>query len=72
MFSSFRWVRVVSLRQNEFRTVTELAASAIALMLTIELGVAIACAAAFFAPRQAGESDPPDRHNRGGTGRPPV
>jgi hypothetical protein len=38
---------------------TELAAFVMALMLTVELGLAIALGAAWLSARQPGESDPP-------------
>jgi hypothetical protein len=40
---------------------TELAAFVMALMLTVELGLAIAFGAAWLAARQRGKSDPPSR-----------
>jgi len=57
LFLPFRWITRLSLRQGELHTMTELAAVVIALMLTIELAVAIACAAAWLAAREVGESD---------------
>jgi len=45
---------------------TELAASAIALMLDVELAVAIACAAAWFELRQKGEGRPAKQVDVGG------
>jgi len=68
LFLSFRIVSILSLRQDEFQIMTELAACAIALMLTIELAVAIACAVAWLAAREAGESDLSDRHDRSAAG----
>ena len=44
LFLPFRWVNTLSLRHDELYTMTELATSALALMLTIEVGVAIAFA----------------------------
>jgi hypothetical protein len=49
---------------------TEIATSAIALMLTIEVGVAIAFAAAWFTWQQVGESAPSDRHDPAPVSRP--
>jgi hypothetical protein len=49
----------MSQRQDESEAMTELTAFLMALMLTIELGLAIAFGAAWLAARQRGESDPP-------------
>jgi hypothetical protein len=49
----------MSQRHDELETMTELAAFLMALMLTVELGLAIALWAAWLAARQPGESDPP-------------
>jgi hypothetical protein len=55
LFLPFRWVSTLSKRQDGWQPMTELAASAIALMFDVELAVAIACAAAWFELRQASE-----------------
>jgi hypothetical protein len=47
----FRNGSILSLSQDEFRTMTELAAFAMALMLTVELGLAIALVVAWLAAR---------------------
>jgi hypothetical protein len=49
----------MSQRHDELGTMTELAAFVMALMLTVELGLAIALGAAWLSARQPGESDPP-------------
>jgi hypothetical protein len=49
----------MSQRHDELETMTELAAFVLALMLTVELGLAIAFGAAWLAARQPGESAPP-------------
>jgi hypothetical protein len=49
----------MSQRHDELETMTELAAFLMALMLTVELGLAIGFGAAWLATRLPGESDPP-------------
>jgi hypothetical protein len=49
----------MSQRHDELEAMTELAAFLMALMLTVELGLAIAFVAAWLTARQPGESDPP-------------
>jgi len=49
----------MSQRHDEFEAMTELAVFLMALMLTVELGLAIAFGAAWLAARQPGESNPP-------------
>jgi hypothetical protein len=49
----------MSQRHDELETMTELAAFVMALMLTVELGLAIALGAAWLSARQPSESDPP-------------
>ena len=56
LFLPFRRVNTLSLRHDEVHTKTELATFAIALILTIEVGVASAFAAAWFTWQQVGES----------------
>jgi hypothetical protein len=48
----------MSQHHDRLETMTELAAFVMALMLTVESGVAIAFGAAWPATRQPGESDP--------------
>jgi hypothetical protein len=55
----FRHFRSVSQRHDELETMTELTAFLMALVLTVELGLAIAFGAAWLAVRLPGESDPP-------------
>jgi hypothetical protein len=50
----------MSQRHDGLETMTELAAFLMALMLTVELGLAIAFGAAWLAARQPGEGDTPD------------
>ena len=59
VFRHFRSVSVMSQRHDELETMTELAAFLMALMLIVELGLAIAFGAAWLAARQPGERDPP-------------
>jgi hypothetical protein len=47
----------MSQRHDELEAMTELAAFLMALMLTVELSLAIAFGAAWLAARQPGESD---------------
>ena len=63
LFLPFRGVNTLSLRHDELHTMTELATSTIALMLTIEVGVAIAFAAAWFTWQEVGEDARSDRQD---------
>jgi len=49
----------MSQRHDELEAMTELAVFLMALMLIVELGLAIAFVAAWRAARQPGESNPP-------------